>query len=397
MDADQRSRARFGAGDPLRAIAAFGVLFGHTFSYALIGTGHMDLIGKDAPGMGFLKWPVAAGPELVFLFFTLSAYLIGRPFIRSFVEGSAFPSPVRYLKHRFLRIVPAYWVVLTLCLLLIAVPSKPFGPVAEAYLFLLDWYQSPIEGTMAQAWTLRVEVRFYLALPIFAALLVWLARRAGPRLGRSARCWIVIVLSAAWGVGTILATGGVNPFTNGAGLLHTAFAFAPGLMLAGIELLPFKASSLRRPAIAYTAVAAVLIAGSLWLYPWTKVLLGDVQSFRFRELILLTMIFGGLLVWQWSGRATWRVLDNPVMRWFGSRSYGIYLLHLLVLNKTFEYLTWGDGYRRAFAVLLPATVILTGLAAELLYRLVERPALSLKDVPLRSWFRRPGAEGTRSR
>ena len=387
MDLEERSRARFGAGDPLRAIAALGVVFGHTFAYALIATGHSELIGKEVPGIGWLVWPVQAGPELVFLFFALSGYLIGRPFIRAFVEGTGFPSPGRYLKHRFLRIVPAYWVVLTICLLVITVPSKPLGPVIEAYFFLLDWYQSPIEGTLAQAWTLRIEMRFYLALPVVAALFIWAARLAKPRIGRTTRCWIVIVLAVVWGVGSILATDAANPFTNGAGVLQTAFAFAPGVMLAGVELLPVRAETLRRRSVAYAAGAAVLIAASIWIYPWVKFLTSDIIVFRFREMLLLTMILGGLLVWQWSGRSTWRVLDNPPMRWLGRRSYGIYLLHLLVLNQIYEALAQGDGYRRTFAVLLPATLILCGLGAELLYRLVERPALNLRDVPVRDWFR----------
>lgn len=385
MDAGERSRARFVAGDPLRAIAAFGVLFGHTFAFALSVSGHSDLVGQVVPGIGWLKWPVAAGPELVFLFFALSGYLIGRPFIRAFVEGTEFPSPTRYLKHRFLRIVPAYWVVLTIALFWIALPSKPLGAVVEAYFFLLDWYQSPIEGALAQAWTLRIEMRFYLALPIVAAGCIWVARAAGPRLGRTARCWIVIGLALAWGVGAVVITGGENPFTNGAGVLQAAFAFAPGLVFAGIELLPFRAESVRRPIVAYTAGAAVVVAGSLWLYPWVEFLNTDIMKFRFREMLLLSMILGGLLIWQWSGRRTWVVLDNPVMRWFGSRSYGIYLLHLLVLAKLSEPLAQGDGYKRTFVVLLPATLLVTGLAAELLHRLVERPALSLKDVPVREW------------
>ena len=388
MGKDERSRARFVAGDPLRAIAALGVLFGHTFAYSLVATGNTALIGKEVPGIGWLKWPVAAGPELVYLFFALSGYLIGRPFIRAFVEGTAYPSPGRYLKHRLLRIVPAYWVVLTICLIVITVPSKPLWPVLEAYFFVHDWYQSPIEGILAQAWTLKVEMQFYLTLPIVAALFVWGARLAGPRLGRTARCWIVIVLAAVWGVTSTVITGGEGAFLNGAGLLHTAFAFAPGLVMAAVELLPIRSSTLRRPAVAWSAGAAVLVAASLWLYPWTNILNTTQLEHQLRASLLLLVMLGGLLVWQWSGRRTWRVLDNPAMRWTGSRSYGIYLLHLLVLSQFFDEFAQGDGYKRTLLVLFPATLIITGLAAEVLYRLVEKPALSLKDVPVRDWFRR---------
>lgn len=387
MDVGERSRARFVAGDPLRAIAALGVVFGHSFSVALFASGHGDLNGQAVPGIGWLQWPVANGQELVFLFFALSGYLIGRPFIRSFVERSPYPSPVRYLKHRFLRIVPAYWVVLTIALLWLPTATKPLGPVLEAYFFLLDWYQSPLEGVLTQAWSLRIEMRFYLALPVVAALLIWAAKLGAPRIGRTARCWIVIGLSVIWGVGTVFITGGANPYTNGAGVLQTAFAFAPGLMLAAVELLPIPTRILRHPAVAYTAGVLALIAGSLWLYPWVQFLNTDLLTYRFREMLLLTLIVGGLLVWQWSGRRTWVILDNPVLRWAGSRSYGIYLIHLLVLVKISEPLAQGDGYKRTFAVLLPATLLVSGIGAELLYRLVERPALGLKDISVRDWLK----------
>jgi len=388
MGIDERTRARFVAGDPLRAIAALGVLFGHTFSYALIATGHPELIGQAVPGIDWLQWPVQAGPQLVYLFFALSGYLIGRPFIRAFVDGTHYPSPVRYVKHRILRIVPAYWVVLTICLIVIALPAKPLGPILEAYFFLLDWYQSPIEGALPQAWTLRVEMRFYLLLPIVAAIAVWIAGKAGPRLGRTARCWIVIVLAAAWGVGCSFITDGDGAFVSGGGLIYTAFAFAPGLILAAVELLPLRKGLLENRVAAYVAALGVLFAASLWLYPWWTILYTSALEFQIRQMILLTLIFGGLLFWQWSGRKTWKVLDNPVLRWTGSRSYGIYLLHLLILSQIFDEFAQGDGYKRTFAVLLPVTLILTGLAAEVLYRLVEKPALSLKDVPVRKWFRK---------
>ena len=64
MGHEDRSRARFIAGDPLRAIAALGVMFGHTFAYALIASGHQELVGQPVPGIGWLQWPVGAGPQL---------------------------------------------------------------------------------------------------------------------------------------------------------------------------------------------------------------------------------------------------------------------------------------------------------------------------------------------
>ena len=51
----------------------------------------------------------------VVLFFTLSGFLLYRPFAASIVRGERLPSVRGYLRNRALRILPAYWAILFLC------------------------------------------------------------------------------------------------------------------------------------------------------------------------------------------------------------------------------------------------------------------------------------------
>src|SRR5262249_35371004 len=161
------------AGDAVRGLAALGVLVLHCTTMSLVATGHFDLIARpDVAWTDAGMTIVAAGGNGAFLFFALSGYLLSRPFLPPFVDRTPFPAPVRYVRHRLLRVVPAYWVVLTIALLLPAAPAVPAGDVVRAYLLSLHWAESPMSAVLAQAWTLNAEIRFYLLLPLAGAALV---------------------------------------------------------------------------------------------------------------------------------------------------------------------------------------------------------------------------------
>jgi peptidoglycan/LPS O-acetylase OafA/YrhL len=72
------------------------------------------------------------------------------------------------------------------------------------------------------------------------------------------------------------------------------------------------------------------------------------------------------------------VLDNRVIRWLGVRSYGIYLIHLGLMTHVLARFGHGHSVKTTFALLLVGVLIATLIAAELLWRLVERPALELR-------------------
>ena len=69
----------------------------------------------------------------VTLFFVISGFLLYRPFVAArFIRGRRALGTGRYAWHRFLRIVPAYWVALTVIALWLGLPHV-FGPDAIVY------------------------------------------------------------------------------------------------------------------------------------------------------------------------------------------------------------------------------------------------------------------------
>ena len=93
---------RFPLFDSLRAIAALSVL---TFHVAAIA---------GALERGFAGDVLAMLSRGVILFFVISGFLLYRPFVAARApRAGPRPSTARYARRRVLRIVPAYWVALT--------------------------------------------------------------------------------------------------------------------------------------------------------------------------------------------------------------------------------------------------------------------------------------------
>src|SRR4051794_15995274 len=99
----ERRAPRFPHVDSLRAIAALAVLGTHAALYA----------GAVHPGshVGRYAQRLEVG---VAVFFVISGFLLYRPYVAARVAGIDGPRVGPYAWRRFLRIVPAYWVALTI-------------------------------------------------------------------------------------------------------------------------------------------------------------------------------------------------------------------------------------------------------------------------------------------
>src|SRR6266542_445118 len=125
------SRSRFLAGDSLRAVAALGVLVSHV-GYSVFGAtlnrGSVVSLNGLFGDVGAAFFNSAA--LALFIFFALSGYLIAAPFIRAIVSARPAPRMRDYLLNRTLRIVPAYWAILTVLVLVIGTGAGPLSRVA---------------------------------------------------------------------------------------------------------------------------------------------------------------------------------------------------------------------------------------------------------------------------
>lgn len=143
--------------DLMRATAIALVIFGHLWWLLPDKNG---LAGQLTSLSGFF------GVEL---FFVLSGFLIGRILLRQFLETSFDRAViVTFLKRRWLRTLPNYYLILPVNFLLAFFVSGT--PPDWRYLFFLQNLAWPMPVFFTESWSLSVEEFAYLLLP--AALML---------------------------------------------------------------------------------------------------------------------------------------------------------------------------------------------------------------------------------
>jgi peptidoglycan/LPS O-acetylase OafA/YrhL len=364
---------RFPLVDPLRAIAALGVLLAHVFLFSHIVTTH---------SWGAFPGNLSVG---VALFFVISGFLLYRPFFSADLRLSPRTSTRDFARRRLLRIVPAYWLALTLLAIYPGLPGV-FGPDWWKYYAFLQIYNpySTVQG-LGIAWSLCVEVTFYLLLPVYAVVTAFAARG----LSTASRVRFQLGLITLLGVGSV-AVRYLDRSTVMQNALPTHFTwFALGMGLAVLSVA--AQSGMATPRIVVIAAArpgacwllAVVLYGAMCLplgsapkhlfynreqELWLYVLSGGLAT-----CLMLPAVFGDLS----SGRVR-HVLAWRWLAWLGLISYGIYLWHATI---ALELVAHGI---QSWYELLPILIIVAVSVAALSYYVVERPLLRFKT---RSWRR----------
>ena len=363
---------RFPLLDAMRALAALAIVLTHT-------GGVSDFNTDNALGAYTARLNMG-----VTLFFLLSGFLLYRPFVAARLEGRP---PVRirdYTRRRVLRIVPAYWVALTVLALWPGLPAFWDGPWWRSYSFTqVYWLESTVQGIFP-AWTLCIEISFYLALPFLA---VAIGRLAGRR-WRVELALLALLAGASLAVRTALQTdGGFFVLQNTLATYLDWFVY--GMVLAVLSVVahgrPNGAVRLiaRRPwlswagaAVAFWFVATQLDLPRGFFLAYTNInYLGEHLGYALiAVLLLLPAIFGAE-----GGGWPRRLLAWRPLAWLGLVSYGIFLYHgpFVLWLKRHDADTWipGSGY---LSMTIPALAFAVAAAA-VSYYLVERPFLKLKD------------------
>src|SRR5262249_59108671 len=130
-----------------------------------------------------------------------------RPFVLARAQGSVAPSVATYLRRRALRILPAYWVCVAVCMTVLPQSVPVSGGDWLRYLTLTQIYV-PNWGRpgLTQTWSLATQAAFYVLLPLLAALA--LAGRWRPVRAAAVSGGAGLLASAGWLAG--MATGHVS-------------------------------------------------------------------------------------------------------------------------------------------------------------------------------------------
>jgi peptidoglycan/LPS O-acetylase OafA/YrhL len=342
--------------DGLRGYLAFGVFLHHaTVWYFHVRTGAWGL-----PPPSIYR---ELANTCVSLFFMITAYL----FIGKLLDGRRRPVDwIQLYVSRVLRLTPLYLlamiglfaVVGTLSGWSLKVPVEALLEQA-AHWVAFSMIKAPdvngVPGTTllmaGVTWSLAYEWLFYLSLPLLAVLL-----RVKVSAVVVVACTVCVVLLVVNKPDAIFPT-----------------AFVKGAIAAIVSRQPRVAALLRRPGFGLVVLLAAWVA-----------MFGHASN-----LVVAVFVLAGFCVVA-CGNTVFGLLSNRAAIVLGDISYGVYLLHGLLLLLTFRFIL-GSARAAAFDPLQHwGVVMIVGMAAVVAaattYRYVERPAMQRVNG-LTSWVR----------
>lgn len=304
------------------------------------------------------------------LFFAISGFILGLPFIEARLGHRSRVPLSRYYWRRITRLEPPYLINLTIMSVLLAgVKGATFEEMWPHWLASAGYVHGLIYGTMSTinfvAWSLEVEVQFYLVAPLLTAVLYapphWLRR--GVMLSA-----IGILIAGKIAAGGVLITSW--PFALPNFLDH----FLVGLLLADVYASDWFSS----PAL-HWRWDVLAVCG------WGGVLATQLLNGGNVWLPLATLVaFAGSL----RGTGFHAILSQPAVVVIGGMCYTIYLYHFAVISAVGRFLIgrWPDaGYVPTLALHVVILVPLVLATSAILFWLFERPFMAWRGDSWPRW------------
>jgi peptidoglycan/LPS O-acetylase OafA/YrhL len=369
--------------DSVRGIALLAVVAAHSSFFMSLG---------GSTSLSHLRFDFS-----VRVFFMISAFLLYRPWVRARLAEWEAPSAAAFAWRRLLRIMPAYWVALTVISLWLGFDYVFSGHGLWTYYLLLQVYQPGwAVGGLTQAWTLCVEVVFYASLPFWGALMRRFKASSNAQKIRQELigCGVLFVVSLVYKV-AITATGAIDG-RNGVPLqLNTltflddfAIGMALGVLSAwyeGRRDLP-RALRLhdRYPSISWGVALLLLGVTSLAVGLFGRVAASISGPEYVARHYLLALIGVGMLLPALFGDPTRgfvrRVLASRVLTYLGMISYGVYLWHFAVLLQLERWHFGKVAAETGQWIWFPAALAGGVLLATISWYGLEKPVTSLKRL-----------------
>jgi peptidoglycan/LPS O-acetylase OafA/YrhL len=344
--------------DGLRFVAISSVILFHLY-VSLNHGGAVQLLGFNPENVAQLS---KRGVEL---FFAISGFILGVPFASAYLRGAPKVKLKQYFLRRLTRLEPPYILNLLIwagILFTVAHESGreivPHLLASMAYLHNLIYNSDSTINVVA--WSLEIEVQFYVLVPLLASIFAISDARI--------RRGVIVPLMLASAL-------------LGRQLIHTrlqsSVVYYLPFFLAGFLLCDLYVT--RQDWKASWAWDVVALCG--WPLVWY---LSPGWSH-----VLLPFIIVAIYLAAFRGRLCSALFSHPVITDIGGMCYSLYLFHFLIISSVTRLskpVHLGHNFLAYYLVqailVLPFVLIFCGI----FFLLVERPCMD-RDWPRKLWSR----------
>ena len=359
--------------DGLRFVAIAFVFMQH-FQQALVSTAPRG--SQPMP-----LWVLENSHLGVELFFLLSGFILGLPFVQEHTAGATKVSLRAYFLRRLTRLEPPY--ILSLLLfsayriwhpLVPVEPTKVLEHSLASLFYVHNWTHGPWHprATNTVTWSLEIEVQFYVLAPLLALVFRWPA---------ALRRVVIVVVSA---LASLVATKLEWPPS----VLQFMPYFGMGFILADLHAARFfePAGETAHERVLWDLVGLVSAFLAL-MFSCTHGIPTDHSTLA---LLLFLFAFSSM-----RSRVLRAFLGSAPIRTIGGMCYSIYLLHWVLIWVTWRALAITPSGSFTWLTLAMGALLFLALLPvfTLYFVLIEKPCM--KPDWLQRVFRRLGWRASR--
>lgn len=310
----------------------------------------------------------------VFLFFAISGFILCLPFAKYHLKGGRKVPLKGYLWRRVTRLEPPYLIWMTVFFLVLLVQNPAAEGLGSRWGFSMIYLHNIVYGEYTPinpvAWSLEIEIQFYLLAPFLAALFFSIKQKALRR---------GILLGSIFGfISLQYAMGWMSVMPYKITLLGQLQHFLVGFLLADFYLLDWQGRDLRAKGwLDIVAVAAFFTLCFTWSAEWGKNLIFSTA--------LIALFWAGM-------RGKWfkHFLRQPWIAAIGGMCYTIYLIHLPMMEglvRITQKLSWTNHFAVNLLLQMAVVIPIVLAVSAVFFLLLEKPFMD-KEWPgkLRQWL-----------
>jgi len=293
--------------DGLRFIAIFSVILMHLSERIRKYNNNFD----EAEYANYFEYLVSRGTVGVFLFFAISGFILALPFAKNMYMGRTQRPYKSYIQKRLFRIEPPYVFWMTVFFITLVISSnasftEQLGHYLASLFYLHNIIFSEYSTINPVAWSLEVELQFYLLAPFLVKAIFSISN---DRLRRMAMMAILTIYPF---IENVLHLHEM-PFK--ASLLGYFDFFLIGFIVVDIYLTQKELLESRSRIWDVVFLVSLFAMFTNWSSDWG-------------HSVIMNLSILGVLISAFKGQITNKIMRNKWLTITGGMCYTIYLIHL---------------------------------------------------------------------